>query len=113
MTMASFILKNALRNKRRALLSVLSVAVSLFLLVTLLVALVCGLVNAFLVVVIGSSLALFAWRAPKVGLGGKFDTVSRESALLMNNMLLAVALISLLMIGGRERTLPAASQSRG
>jgi putative ABC transport system permease protein len=35
----SFILKNALRNKRRATLSVLSVAVSLFLLVTLQVAL--------------------------------------------------------------------------
>ncbi|MDB6109897.1 MAG: hypothetical protein JWR69_1647 [Pedosphaera sp.] len=39
MTIGSFILKNALRNKRRATLSVLSVAVSLFLLVTLLVAL--------------------------------------------------------------------------
>jgi putative ABC transport system permease protein len=36
-TTATFILKNALRNKRRALLSVLSVAVSLFLFVTLLV----------------------------------------------------------------------------
>lgn len=39
MTIGTFILKNALRNKRRATLSVLSVAVSLFLLVTLLVAL--------------------------------------------------------------------------
>src|SRR5215471_15724204 len=39
MSIGSFILKNALRNKRRATLSVLSVAVSLFLLVTLLVAL--------------------------------------------------------------------------
>ena len=38
MTIGSFIAKNALRNKRRALLSVLSVAASLFLLVTLLVA---------------------------------------------------------------------------
>ncbi|HUR46634.1 MAG TPA: FtsX-like permease family protein [Candidatus Saccharimonadales bacterium] len=37
MTTATFILKNALRNKRRAVLSVLSVAVSLFLFVTLLV----------------------------------------------------------------------------
>ncbi len=37
MTIGTFILKNALRNKRRALLSILSVAVSLFLLVTLLV----------------------------------------------------------------------------
>ena len=39
MNTASFIAKNALRNKRRALLTVLSVAVSLFLYVTLLVAL--------------------------------------------------------------------------
>jgi putative ABC transport system permease protein len=39
MTIGTFILKNALRNKRRATLSILSVAVSLFLLVTLLVAL--------------------------------------------------------------------------
>ncbi|MDW7980481.1 MAG: hypothetical protein RMH97_07940, partial [Verrucomicrobiales bacterium] len=39
MTPASFIIKNALRNKRRAVLTVLSVAVSTFLLVTLLVAL--------------------------------------------------------------------------
>ena len=39
MNTGSFILKNALRNKRRAMLSILSVAVSLFLLITLLVAL--------------------------------------------------------------------------
>jgi len=38
MTIATFIFKNALRNKRRALLSVSSVAASLFLLVTLQVA---------------------------------------------------------------------------
>jgi cytochrome c-type biogenesis protein CcmF len=45
----------------------------------------------FLAVVIGASLALFAWRAPKVGLGGTFALVSRESALLVNNVLLLVA----------------------
>jgi putative ABC transport system permease protein len=39
MSIGSFIIKNALRNKRRATLSILSVAVSLFLLVLLLVAL--------------------------------------------------------------------------
>ena len=39
MTLSTFIFKNALRNKRRALLSVSSVAASLFLLVTLQVAL--------------------------------------------------------------------------
>jgi cytochrome c-type biogenesis protein CcmF len=45
----------------------------------------------FLALVIGSSLALFAWRAPKVGLGGAFGLISRESALLVNNVLLLVA----------------------
>ncbi len=45
----------------------------------------------FLVIVIGSSLVLFAWRAPKVGLGQRFGTLSRESLLLVNNMMLAVA----------------------
>lgn len=39
MTLPGFIVRNAIRNKRRALLSILSVAVSLFLLVTLLVGL--------------------------------------------------------------------------
>jgi len=51
----------------------------------------------FLVVVIGASLTLFAWRAPRVGLGGKFDFVSRESALLANNLLLIVAAASVLL----------------
>ena len=50
----------------------------------------------FLVIVIGGSLVLFAWRAPTVGRGGKFDVVSRESFLLANNVLLAVAAISVL-----------------
>jgi cytochrome c-type biogenesis protein CcmF len=52
---------------------------------------------SFLVVVIGASLLLFAWRAPKVGLGGKFDLVSRESMLLTNNVLLSVASASVLL----------------
>ena len=51
----------------------------------------------FLVVVIGSSLALFAWRAPKVGLGGSFKLVSRESMLLTNNVFLLVAAGSVLL----------------
>jgi cytochrome c-type biogenesis protein CcmF len=46
---------------------------------------------AFLVAVIGTSLTLFAWRAPKVGLGGRFGLLSRESLLLTNNVLLVVA----------------------
>ena len=52
---------------------------------------------AFLVAVIGSSLALFAWRAPKVGLGGRFALLSRESLLLTNNVLLVVACATVLL----------------
>ncbi|MBL0074881.1 MAG: heme lyase CcmF/NrfE family subunit [Rhodocyclaceae bacterium] len=44
-----------------------------------------------LAVVIGGSLALFAWRAPKVSAGGAFALFSRETFLLMNNVLLVVA----------------------
>lgn len=46
---------------------------------------------AFLSVVVGSSLVLFAWRAPKVGLGSGFGLISRESMLLVNNVLLVAA----------------------
>ncbi len=52
---------------------------------------------AFLVFVIGGSLLLYAWRAKQVGLGSKFDVVSRESLLLSNNVLLAVAAGSVLL----------------
>ena len=45
----------------------------------------------FLAFVVGASLMLFAWRAPKVGLGGSFALLSRETLLLVNNVLLAVA----------------------
>ncbi|MEO6031829.1 MAG: heme lyase CcmF/NrfE family subunit [Burkholderiaceae bacterium] len=52
---------------------------------------------AFLTLVVGGSLALFAWRAPRVGLGGSFDAVSRESMLLANNVLLLVAFGAVLL----------------
>ena len=52
---------------------------------------------AFLVIVIGGSLALFAWRAHRVGFGGRFEVVSRESFLLTNNVLLVVAAGSVLL----------------
>ena len=42
----------------------------------------------FLAIVVGGSLALFAWRAPTVGRGGAFALVSRETLLLINNVLL-------------------------
>ena len=45
----------------------------------------------FLVIVIGGALILFALRAPNVGLGEKFDLVSRESLLLTNNVVLFTA----------------------
>jgi cytochrome c-type biogenesis protein CcmF len=45
----------------------------------------------FLAVVVGSSLTLFAWRAPKVSLGGAFALMSRETLLLINNVLLLSA----------------------
>ena len=46
---------------------------------------------AFLVFVVGGSLALFAWRAPRIATGGRFALVSRETFLLANNLLLMVA----------------------
>jgi cytochrome c-type biogenesis protein CcmF len=52
---------------------------------------------AFLMVVIGGSLVLYALRAPKVGLGNRFELVSRESALLANNVLLLAACGSVLL----------------
>ena len=45
----------------------------------------------FLAVVVGSSLTLFAWRAPQVTLGGSMGLLSRETFLLMNSVLLVVA----------------------
>jgi cytochrome c-type biogenesis protein CcmF len=44
-----------------------------------------------LVVAIGGGLALFAWRAPRLKQGGLFAPVSREGALVFNNLFLATA----------------------
>ena len=52
---------------------------------------------AFLAVVIGGSLLLFAFRASQVGLGGRFALVSRESFLMANNILLLTATGSVLL----------------
>ncbi len=51
----------------------------------------------YLVIVIGGALLLFALRAPTVGLGEKFDVVSRESMLLGNNVVLVAATGSVLL----------------
>lgn len=44
----------------------------------------------FLCLVIGGSLALYAWRAPSIVLEGSFDLISRETFLLGNNFLLTM-----------------------
>jgi cytochrome c-type biogenesis protein CcmF len=46
---------------------------------------------ALFTVLIGGALALYAWRTSRIGLGGKFDPISRESFLLANNVVLAAA----------------------
>ncbi len=51
----------------------------------------------FLTLVVGASLALYAWRAPTVGLGARFALISRESMLLGNNVLLVVATAAVLL----------------
>jgi len=54
-------------------------------------------VLVFLGLVVGGALLLFASRAHRLGGGGSFDPVSRESMLLVNNVLLAVAAGSVLL----------------
>lgn len=51
----------------------------------------------FLAVVIGGSLMLYAWRAPKMLTGGAFTWFSREAMLLANNVVLLAALGSVLL----------------
>ncbi len=52
---------------------------------------------AILVFFIGGSLALFAWRAPLLRQGGIFAPVSREGALVVNNLFLATACATVLI----------------
>jgi len=52
---------------------------------------------ALLALVIGGSLLLYVWRAPKIGLGGGFEPLSRESLLLANNVVFAAAAGSVLL----------------
>ena len=46
---------------------------------------------AFLVLMIGGALGLYAWRAPTMKSAAGFDFISRESFLLFNNILLTIA----------------------
>ena len=52
---------------------------------------------AFLAVVIGGALALYAWRANAISGGGSFRLMSRETLLLINNVLLVVACATVLL----------------
>ncbi|MDB5590968.1 heme lyase CcmF/NrfE family subunit [Enterovirga sp.] len=52
---------------------------------------------AILGVFIGGSLAMFAWRAPLLRHGGLFAPISREGALILNNLFLASACATVLL----------------
>jgi len=52
---------------------------------------------AFLICVTGGGLALYAWRAPKLQPGGMFQPVSREGALILNNLLLCTLAATVLL----------------
>ncbi|MGI9371620.1 MAG: heme lyase CcmF/NrfE family subunit [Hyphomicrobiales bacterium] len=45
---------------------------------------------------IGGALALFAWRAPSLKAGGLFAPISREGALVVNNLILTVSCVAVL-----------------
>ncbi len=51
----------------------------------------------FLSLVVGSSLALYAWRAPKSTMGGKFSLTSRETFILLGNVFLVASAASVLL----------------
>ena len=51
----------------------------------------------FLAIVVGGSLLLYAIRAPSVKSSATFETVSRESVILVNNVLLVVTAASILL----------------
>ncbi|MDO8975052.1 heme lyase CcmF/NrfE family subunit [Reyranella sp.] len=52
---------------------------------------------AFLLFVTGGGLALYAWRAPQLQGGGLFQPVSREGALILNNLLLCTLAVTVLL----------------
>lgn len=53
---------------------------------------------ALLATTIGGALALFAWRAPKLAPTGLFSPISREGALVVNNVLLCT-ITSIVLVG--------------
>jgi cytochrome c-type biogenesis protein CcmF len=55
------------------------------------------LLLAILGVTAGAAFALFAWRAPSLAPGGLFAPVSRESAIVLNNIVLTAATMTVLL----------------
>ncbi len=55
------------------------------------------LLASILFVTAGSGFALFAWRVPALSPGGLFATISREAALVVNNLLISAALCSVFL----------------
>jgi len=52
---------------------------------------------AILAVLIGGALALYAWRAPRLQPGGLFAPISREGALVLNNVLITTGCATVLI----------------
>jgi len=50
-----------------------------------------------LAIAVGGSLALYAWRAPTLKGGGLFAPISREGALVLNNLLLTTAAVTVFL----------------
>ena len=57
-----------------------------------------GFILALLAIYIGGAMALFALRVGAVREGTKFDLVSREGALVLNNLLLS-AILGVVLVG--------------
>lgn len=55
------------------------------------------MILGLLTIVIGSSFALYAAKTKQVGLGGRFALVSRETLLLINNVLMVTALFTVVL----------------
>jgi len=51
----------------------------------------------FLAIVVGGSLTLYAWRGPSIRSSGQFNMISRESGMLVNNVILVVTSASVLL----------------
>jgi cytochrome c-type biogenesis protein CcmF len=57
-----------------------------------------GFLLALLCLYVGGALALFGWRVGRVREGARFETVSREGALVLNNLLLC-AILGVVLLG--------------